>query len=117
MDETKKIKAADDIIFEKAGITIEKGGKKMNSIFHRVSIRKYTDQKIEEEKIMQMLRAAMAAPSACNQQPWEFYVVTNPEKIKELSQASAVHGMRQRCTARICTVLSGNGGSSWILSD
>lgn len=25
MDETKKIKAADDIIFEKAGITIEKG--------------------------------------------------------------------------------------------
>ena len=24
MDETKKIKAADDIIFEKAGITIEK---------------------------------------------------------------------------------------------
>lgn len=32
----------------------------MNSIFHRVSIRKYTDQKIEEEKIMQMLRAAMA---------------------------------------------------------
>ena len=52
MDETKEIKAADDIIFEKAGITIEKGGKKMNSIFHRVSIRKYTDQKIEEEKIM-----------------------------------------------------------------
>ena len=82
MDETKKIKAADDIIFEKAGITIEKGGKKMNSIFHRVSIRKYTDQKIEEEKIMQMLRAAMAAPSACNQQPWEYYVVTNPEKKK-----------------------------------
>ena len=30
MDETKKIKAADDIIFEKAGITIEKGGKKQH---------------------------------------------------------------------------------------
>ena len=88
MDETKKIKAADDIIFEKAGITIEKGGKKMNSIFHRVSIRKYTDQKIEEEKIMQMLRAAMAAPSACNQQPWEFYVVKDKEKIQELSTAT-----------------------------
>ena len=64
----------------------------MNSIFHRVSIRKYTDQKIEEEKIMQMLRAAMAAPSACNQQPWEFYVVTNPEKIKELSRVSPYTG-------------------------
>ena len=63
----------------------------MNSIFHRVSIRKYTDQKVEEEKIMQMLRAAMAAPSACNQQPWEFYVVTNPEKIKELSRQRSNH--------------------------
>ena len=60
----------------------------MNSIFHRVSIRKYTDQKIEEEKIMQMLRAAMAAPSACNQQPWEYYVVTDKKKILELSETS-----------------------------
>ena len=64
----------------------------MDSIFHRVSIRKYTDQKVEEEKIMQMMKAAMAAPSACNQQPWEFYVVTDSEKIKELSQASPYTG-------------------------
>ena len=64
----------------------------MNSIFHRVSIRKYTDQKIEEEKIMQMLRAAMAAPSACNQQPWEFYVVTDREKIQELAKATQYSG-------------------------
>lgn len=64
----------------------------MDSIFHRVSIRKYKDQKVEEEKITQMLKAAMAAPSACNQQPWEFYVVTDTEKIKELSQASPYTG-------------------------
>lgn len=41
----------------------------MNSIFHRVSIRKYQEKKIEQEKVEQLLRAAMAAPSACNQQP------------------------------------------------
>lgn len=64
----------------------------MDSIFHRVSIRKYMDQKVEEEKITQMLKAAMAAPSACNQQPWEFYVVTDPGKINELSQASPYTG-------------------------
>ena len=56
----------------------------MSAIFHRVSIRKYQDKPIEENKIEQMLRAAMAAPSACNQQPWEYYVVTNKEKIQEL---------------------------------
>jgi nitroreductase len=60
----------------------------MNSIFHRTSIRRYTDAPVEKEKIEQMLRAAMAAPSAHNQQPWEFYVVTDPQKIEELSEAS-----------------------------
>ena len=41
----------------------------MNSIFRRVSIRKYQEKKIEQEKVEQLLRAALAAPSACNQQP------------------------------------------------
>ena len=57
----------------------------MNSIFHRVSIRKYKSQQVEPDKIEQMLRAAMAAPSACNQQPWEFYVVTDKDVIAQLS--------------------------------
>lgn len=60
----------------------------MNAIFHRVSIRKYEDKQVEQAKIEKMLRAAMAAPSACNQQPWEYYVVTNKTKIEELSQVS-----------------------------
>ena len=41
----------------------------MNSIFHRVSIRKYQEKEVEQEKIEKLLRAAMAAPSAHNQQP------------------------------------------------
>lgn len=60
----------------------------MNAIFHRVSIRKYQSTPVEQDKITLMLKAAMAAPSACNQQPWEYYVVTNKEKIKELSETS-----------------------------
>ena len=39
-----------------------------------------------------MLKAAMQAPSAMNQQPWEFYVVTNKDKIKELSKVSMYSG-------------------------
>lgn len=60
----------------------------MSAIFHRVSIRKYQEISVEQKKIEIMLRAAMAAPSACNQQPWEYYVVTNKVKIEELSQVS-----------------------------
>lgn len=60
----------------------------MENIFHRVSIRKYEDRPVEKEKILQILRAGMQAPSACNQQPWKFYVVTNKDKILELSEAT-----------------------------
>lgn len=64
----------------------------MNSIFHRTSIRKYQDREIEKEKIEQILKAAMAAPSACNQQPWEYYVVTDRQKLEELSVSSPYAG-------------------------
>ena len=60
----------------------------MNEIFHRVSIRKYEDRDVEPEKIEAILRAAMAAPSATNQQPWEFYVIRNREIITKLADSS-----------------------------
>ena len=41
----------------------------MSSIFHRISVRKFEDRPIEKEKIVQVLKAGMQAPSACNQQP------------------------------------------------
>ena len=65
----------------------------MNSIFHRISVRKYQDKCVEREKTEAMLRAAMQAPSAANQQPWEFYVVTNREKLEALSKATPFAAM------------------------
>lgn len=64
----------------------------MKEIYTRVSIRKYQPGPVEPEKITAILRAAMAAPSAGNQQPWEFYVVTNPELIEKLSTVSPYSG-------------------------
>jgi nitroreductase len=60
----------------------------MEEIFNRRSIRKFKDQEIEPEKIEQLLRAAMQAPSAANQQPWEFIVVRDKEMLKQLAQVS-----------------------------
>lgn len=45
------------------------GGITMNEIYTRVSIRKFEDRPVEPEKITQLLKAAMQAPSAGNQQP------------------------------------------------
>ena len=60
----------------------------MNPIYHRISVRKYQDRPVEREKTMAILRAAMQAPSAGNQQPWEFFVVTNRQKIDALAETS-----------------------------
>ena len=60
----------------------------MNEIYTRISVRKFKPDPVEREKIIAILRAAMQAPSAGNQQPWEFYVVTDPEKLEALSSSS-----------------------------
>ena len=76
----------------------------MNHIFTRVSIRKYQDRPVEKEKTMAILRAAMQAPSAANQQPWEFYVVTNKEKLQALSEVSPYAGMTKDAPVAIVAV-------------
>ena len=60
----------------------------MNAIFTRTSVRKFEDRPVEKEKIEKVLQAGFVAPSAGNQQPWEFYVVTKRETIEELSMTS-----------------------------
>ena len=68
----------------------------MKAVFERVSIRRFEDRPVEEEKITALLRAAMAAPSAGNQQPWEFYVVTDRAMLEKLASASPY----ARCAAQ-----------------
>ena len=53
-------------------------------IFKRRSIRQYQDRPVARELLIDLLRAAMAAPSAVNKQPWEFVVVTQKEPLAEL---------------------------------
>ena len=76
----------------------------MSNIFERVSIRKYEDRPVEEEKILAILKAAMQAPSATNQQPWEFYVVTNKETLKKLSEVSPYAYMTKDAPVAIVSV-------------
>ena len=60
----------------------------MDEIFIRRSIRKFTNQSIESEKIDKLLRAAMQAPSAANQQPWEFIVVQDKGRLAQVAETS-----------------------------
>lgn len=76
----------------------------MNELYTRVSIRKYQPRPVEPEKTLALLRAAMQAPSAKNQQPWEFYVVTNRAKLEALSTVSPYSGMTKNAPAAIVSV-------------
>lgn len=58
-----------------------------DNIMTRVSVREFTGEKISDAQIDTLLRAAMAAPSAINKQPWAFVVVTDEAIIARLGEA------------------------------
>lgn len=59
--------------------------KTMETILARKSIRKYKNDPVSEEDITIILEAAMQAPSACNQQIWQFVVISQKELLHKLS--------------------------------
>jgi nitroreductase len=58
----------------------------MNAIFNRRSVRKYNGLKLSEAELTLLMQAAMSAPSAGNEQPWEFIVVRNPDLQQKITQ-------------------------------
>ena len=58
----------------------------MSLIFKRHSVRRFRDEKVSDEKIENLLKAGMQAPSACNAQPWEFIVVSKAEDKQAISE-------------------------------
>ena len=54
-------------------------------VLSRRSIRKYTDEPVDDATVERLLRAAMAAPSAGNQQPWHFVVLRDRETRRAIT--------------------------------
>ena len=65
--------------------TADNGQAAIENIMTRTSIRQYKDQPVEQEKIDIMLKAAMAAPTAVNLQPWHFIVINDKKTIDMLA--------------------------------
>ncbi len=56
----------------------------ISAIEKRKSVRKFTNRKVEKEKVETILRAAMRAPSAMNGQPWEFIVIDDEQMLAQM---------------------------------
>jgi len=78
----------------------------IEAVRKRRSVRTFTDQPVEPEKLEQILRAGMQAPSAHNIQPWEFLVVTDEADKKAVSEMSPYAKMAAR--APMLIIVCGN---------
>jgi len=56
----------------------------LEAIHTRRSIRKYEDKPVPEELVRQVLGAAMMAPSARDQRPWQFLVIDDRKLLAEI---------------------------------
>ncbi|MEW5821815.1 MAG: nitroreductase family protein [Cyanobacteriota bacterium] len=56
----------------------------MYSLLARRSIRKYTEEKVPESKVLEIINAAMAAPSAGDQRPWHFVIINKREILDQI---------------------------------
>ena len=61
----------------------------MNVILTRRSIRKFSDKKISEEILKELVDAGMHAPSGMCRKTWKFTVISNQEVIKKLVEKIA----------------------------
>ena len=58
----------------------------VKEIFERRSIRKYSKLPVSDDDIEKLLKAAMAAPSAGNQQPWEFIIIKDKNILVDITK-------------------------------
>jgi nitroreductase len=61
------------------------------AIFGRRAVREYTDEGVDQEAIRPLIRAAVNAPSAVNQQPWTFTVVRDQKVLDQISRDAKSH--------------------------
>jgi nitroreductase len=83
----------------------------------RRSIRDYTDQDVTEQEVETLLRAAMAAPSAGNEQPWHFVVIRRRETMEKIMQAHPYSDMLSEapvCIAVLAEVALERHAGYWV---
>ena len=92
----------------------------LDNIATRTSIRDYEARPVEKEKIEKMLRAAMAAPTAMNKQPWHFVVVDQRNVLDALAGTNPYAKMLKKAPLAIVVCsntdkrIAGGGRDFWI---
>lgn len=75
-------------------------------IMSRASVRSFLDQPVEHKKVDMLLHAGMAAPSACNKQPWHLAVIDDRKLLDLIPHFSPYANMVKE--APLAIVVCGN---------
>ncbi|MDE6682883.1 MAG: nitroreductase family protein, partial [Muribaculaceae bacterium] len=78
----------------------------IEDIMTRTSVRSYSDKKVAKETVDTLLRAAMAAPTAMNKQPWRFVVIEKRELLDSI--AAKFKSMTMAAKAPLAVVMCGD---------
>ena len=87
----------------------------LDFICRRRSVRRFQKKPVPDEILEVLMKAAMAAPSGNNAQPWEFVIVRDPKIKEEISRVHSWVYMADEAPAAI--VVLGNKGSKWWEDD
>jgi len=58
----------------------------LEGIYTRRSIRHYTDEPVEREQLLEIIRAGTWAPSGLNNQPWRFVIINNRAILNRIAK-------------------------------
>jgi nitroreductase len=73
----------------------------MTAIFTRKSIRRYKPKPVSAELVTEILKAAMSAPSAGNERPWHFLVLTDRALLDEIPKFHPYAGMLKQASVAV----------------
>ncbi|HUI66763.1 MAG TPA: nitroreductase family protein [Nitrospirota bacterium] len=80
----------------------------LEGIYTRRGIRQYTDQPVEREQLMEIIRAGTWAPSVLNNQPWRFVIIKGSAVRKELAKLTKYSFIIERASACIAVFIDKN---------
>lgn len=92
----------------------------IDDIMTRTSVRSYSDKEIGEEQVDTLLRAAMAAPTAGNKQPWRFVVINDKAILGTISERFNTMTMAKEASIAVVmcgdttATFPGDGRDYWV---
>jgi nitroreductase len=90
----------------------------LEAIYSRRSIRIFRQAPVEADKIETLLKAAMHAPSALNEQPWRFVVINDRSRFEGIMRVYPYAGMLKSAPLAILVcgdIRQEKAAGNWVL--